>query len=417
MANPRRSLLYISTFDPTVASTGTTTRGKLFLQWLAARYDVHAVYISDPNRGRPDAKLLSKLASSTCIPYSSLGYFGFSLGLYRAANKAIADHGIDVIFADFEKAGMYARLLSRKHSIPYIYNSHNVEYQRYLSLAAGDARRYPMVPYLYAIERFACGGADATVAITAPDAEVFRSWKPRGKVFSLPSAFDESTFHPFFEDVATERPVVLMVGNYTNPGNRDGAEQVIRKVVTKVAARHPEVIFRFVGIGFPAGLTHPNVENAGFVSDLTEEYRRAKIILVPIRQGGGIKIKAVEALAFGRLVISTPKGMEGIEHEKFELTRVGNIDKFPELINSALAQPARRTTRNWNLVREKFGNQTQMLTIQAQIERAIGRRTTRQHAFVPVAYRVGLLALTFDWVLRTLTENSQLLVLVDQLFV
>jgi len=415
MANPRRSLLYLSTFDPTVASTGTTTRGKLFLQWLAARYDVHAVYISDPDRGRPDAKLLSKLASSTCIPYSSLGYFAFSLGLYRAAEKVIAENQIDVIFADFEKAGMYARLLSRRHSIPYIYNSHNVEYQRYLSLAAGDARRYPMVPYIYAIERFACGGAEATVAITAPDAEVFRSWKPRGQVFSLPSAFDESTFHPFFDDVATERPVVLMVGNYTNPGNRDGAEQVVKKVVAKVAARHPQVLFRFVGIGFPAGLSHPNVENAGFVSDLTEEYRRAKVILVPIRQGGGIKIKAVEALAFGRVVISTPKGMEGIEHEKFELTQVGNIDQFPALINDALAQPARRTTRNWSMVREKFGNQTQMLTIQAQIERVIGTRRPRQHGLVPAVYRVGLLALSVDWVLRTLVETGPALAVMDSL--
>jgi len=408
--------LYISTFDPTVSSTGTTTRGKLFLQWLAARYDVHVVYIADPDEGCPDAPLLGKLASSTCIPYSALGYFAFSGQLYRAADNVIATASIDLIFADFEKAGMYARLLSRKHSIPYIYNSHNVEYQRYLSLAQSDARRYPLVPYVYAIERFACGGAEATVAITAPDADVFRSWKPRGKVFSLPSAFDESKLHPFAEDIPTRRPVILMVGNYTNPGNRDGAEEIVQKVVDKVVSRHPNAIFRFVGIGFPSLPAHPNIENAGFVADLTEEYRRATAVLVPIRQGGGIKIKAVEALAVGRLVISTPKGMEGIDHEQFDLTRVGTIDEFPAMINAAIEQPRRRTTSNWELVREKFGNQTQMQTIRSQIDRIIDARVARQNSFA-TANRIGAIALGMGLATRAVASSHETLMTFGQLVI
>lgn len=372
-AGRRRSMLYLTTINPTVASTGTTTRGKLFLRYFSEHYDVHAVHLGDVDGGAEDQDLIAALCSRSTVPYSSWRYFIYSSALLRAADEVMRRHPIDVIVADFEKSGVYARVLSKKYGVPYVYSSHNVEYKRYLSVAGLDPRRYLLVTYIYLLERIGCRHAAFTIAITEPDAEVFRRWVPAASVVTYPGAFDETLFHPFGAQVSSDRPIVLMVGNFNNPGNRDGMHRLVNSVLPEVVKARPDVLFRFVGVGFPDDIKHPNLESAGFVTDLLEEYRRAVVIVVPIMVGGGIKIKAVEGLALGKFVVSTPKGMEGIDYSSFEMVRVGSIKDFAASILEGIAHPAPRTTANWEAVRRELGSRSHLDSIRERIEQLLGR--------------------------------------------
>ena len=353
-------LLYLSTFNPTLGATGTTTRGKLFLRHLANHFETHLVYLAGAEERPGDPDLIDALASCRSVRYSKLGYFLYSLKFHRLAAQVIERARPDVIFADFEKAGLYARLLGRPRGIPYLYNSHNVEYVRYLDFAHKRPLRYSLVPWIYFAERFGCAGATNTIAISSEDAKTFRRWVGDERVQVKPAAFSEKEFNPFLSQEPTERPVVLMVGNYGYPPNSLGARKVVETVIPKVVARHPDVIFRFVGRIFPDDLSHPNMEVAGFVDDLAREYRRAAVVLVPVESGGGIKIKLVEALACGCNIVATPKAMEGVDHEGFECLRIGALSRFPELINEALETDVRRTTANWESVRSQFGSEAQL---------------------------------------------------------
>jgi glycosyltransferase involved in cell wall biosynthesis len=67
---------------------------------------------------------------------------------------------------------------------------------------------------------------------------------------------------------------------------------------------------RVVGAG--AVPAHPRVEAAGFVPDVTTEWRRAAALVVPLRAGGGTRLKVLEALAHGLPVVSTAVGVEGL---------------------------------------------------------------------------------------------------------
>ena len=58
---------------------------------------------------------------------------------------------------------------------------------------------------------------------------------------------------------------------------------------------------------------HPKVRKMGIVEDLVSAYREADVFLNPMQWGTGLKIKTLEALSYGRLVISTPCGLEGME--------------------------------------------------------------------------------------------------------
>jgi len=72
-----------------------------------------------------------------------------------------------------------------------------------------------------------------------------------------------------------------------------------------IAGRHPEVLK-----SYPA--TDPSVTFAGFVDDLAELYARVPVVCCPILDGGGTRIKIIEAAAHARAVVSTPLAAEGL---------------------------------------------------------------------------------------------------------
>lgn len=364
MEAKRRHLLYLSAFDPTVTTTGTTTRGHNFLRYLVDHYQVHVVHLSDPHEGNADHALLGKLATCTSVRYSSPRHFLFSRKLLKAASAAIESAPVEGIFADSEKAGAYAYLLARRYGLRYFYNAHNVEYQRQLSLARlGDPRRLVLAPYVYLAERLACAGSELSIAISESDANKLRRWKSAEDVLVMPAAFDDTVFHPFYEDVHTAYPIILMVGNFRYPANREGAMAIWHHVLPRVLERTPNAVFRFIGMGFPEEIRHPNVQAPGYVSDLPREYRRAAAVVVPIYSGGGIKIKAIEALACGRHVIATPAALEGIARNDMHFVHIGEVADFPDLLNEALNHPQRHTTVNWAWIQRNFGTRKQLAAL------------------------------------------------------
>ena len=368
---PKKNLLYLATFDPTVSATGTTTRGKLFLRFFSEHYHVHLVHLEEKQEVGRDEALLERLASLKKVKFTPFNYFLYSPALSKAGCEVLEKNPVDFIFADFEKSGWYAYRLSRKYRIPYIYNSHNVEYLRYIDFARRNQLRYPLVPYMYLLERIATRNALLTIAISDKDAHTFQRWAPKERVLAFPSAFDEEQFNPFYEDAGDTKPVVLMVGNYRNPGNREGAYLLYQRILPDVIARHPEVIFRCVGKDFPEDIRHPNIEVLGFVDDLMAEYRKAHLVIVPITMGGGIKIKVIEGLATGKYVISTPKGVEGIQTQGLVNLQVSSLEGFSACINDALENPQPHTVENWERVRKEYGVHCQLNALREQIEQVL----------------------------------------------
>lgn len=370
----RRRLLYLATFDPTVPTTGTTTRGQLFLDYFSQRDVVHLVHLADPDAAARSFERVERLASRVSVPYSTRDYFLYSPHLLEAARAVLREHLVDYIFADFEKAGLYARRLAKEFGLPYVYSSHNVEYRRYLDFARRNRLRYALVPWMYFAERRGVSGALLTASISEPDARVFRSWTNPEQVLAAPAAFDETVFHPFYEEKPSEPPVILMVGNYRNPGNRQGAEILVMQILPAVIQRQPEAIFRCVGNHFPAGLSHPNLQVPGFVEDLPAEYRRAALVVAPVLAGGGIKIKAIEALASGKYLITTEKGIEGIDPLGLENLSVGPVESFAGRILAALENPVPKTTRNWERIARGYGVRHALDTLHSRIDSALRER-------------------------------------------
>ena len=75
------------------------------------------------------------------------------------------------------------------------------------------------------------------------------------------------------------------------------------------------------------------VEIYGFVNDLSDYYKRARIIVSPIFHGGGMKTKTAEALMYGKYIIATDEALEGYKFEQSCMAGCNTVSEFVAAIN------------------------------------------------------------------------------------
>jgi glycosyltransferase involved in cell wall biosynthesis len=127
---------------------------------------------------------------------------------------------------------------------------------------------------------------------------------------------------PFGVSVPQDAPApsasheVLFVGSYAHRPNQDGMRWFLKHCWPELSRRHPEARLRVVGLGPWADMApdFPDLERVdyvGTVEDVAAEYLRARVVISPIFDGGGSKIKVIEACAYGRPVVVAPHSARG----------------------------------------------------------------------------------------------------------
>jgi glycosyltransferase involved in cell wall biosynthesis len=140
--------------------------------------------------------------------------------------------------------------------------------------------------------------ADAMKAITGKDVLIIGNGVDAPKVVHrLPS----------------KHPVIVFLGFLEYPPNRDAIQFFGNEVWPDVLERFPDARFQIFGKGPHVALRNTkSVEFKGYVDDLALAYNTASIFVAPIRAGGGIKNKVLEAMAYGVPVVATSLAVDGI---------------------------------------------------------------------------------------------------------
>ncbi|MCZ6794415.1 MAG: glycosyltransferase [Planctomycetota bacterium] len=109
-------------------------------------------------------------------------------------------------------------------------------------------------------------------------------------------------------------PRILFVGSET-VANLDGIRWFRHRVLPRVLRAVPSCRLRLVGECARHIQSGPEFERVGWVDDLTPEYLEASVVLLPLRLGGGVRRRAVEALAHGRTLAATETAARGLDLE------------------------------------------------------------------------------------------------------
>jgi glycosyltransferase involved in cell wall biosynthesis len=155
-----------------------------------------------------------------------------------------------------------------------------------------------------------------------------------------------------YQDVAespesnlAQRQGLMFVAGFGHPPNGDAAAWFVHEVLPLIRAHCPDINLELVGSNPSAevrALRAPHINVTGFVSDeeLAHRYARARVVVAPLRYGGGMKGKVIEAMRFGVPCVTTSAGIQGLAKATTFLPSSDDPAVFAELVLRLLRDDA-----------------------------------------------------------------------------
>ena len=188
------------------------------------------------------------------------------------------------------------------------------------------------------LERAVFAAADLVWVTSTLDQNKVRNLCPDARVRVAPNGVDCSSIKVL---PPPSGKAILFVGSLDYLPNIDAVRFFAKEVMPLVLARQPDAVFKVVGFnpGEQISALHapPHIVIAGEEDSLEPVYSHAAVCVVPIRVGGGTRLKILEAMAYGRPVVSTTLGAEGLDLENgFLITEQEVLKEFLDKPNGLL---------------------------------------------------------------------------------
>jgi glycosyltransferase involved in cell wall biosynthesis len=333
------------------------------------------------NTGRRQASRLARgmdylLRLPQSAPYA-VSRFG-SGKVQQRLKRCLTEKRPDVVVCDFLDAAVN---FPEQVTIPAVLFQHNVEseiWRRHATNGSGPARKLiyglefsKMLRYEQKmVQRF-----DHVIAVSEHDKKLMKAWVDPARITVVPTGVDTGQFCPGPQP-EQEKPLVVFVGAMDWEPNIDAAKYFCAEIWPLVLAKVPDAKFRIVGrnpdrrVQALAGNT---VEVTGRVLSVVEHLRAAAVVVVPLRVGGGTRLKIYEAMAVGKAVVSTSVGAEGLDvHHGRDMILADSPVEFAESVITLLRDPDLRSRQGraaaevaanygWPRIARKFGEVLQGL--------------------------------------------------------
>lgn len=232
---------------------------------------------------------------------------------------------VDIVQLEGTFVAWYAELLGRRQRAglpvpPLVLRAHNVENTIWHMLArrAGNPlKRFflrIMAARLETFERRYLLQFDAVAAITEADAGRLRALGCPEPVVFIPAGVELGRVQVDLTIRPSPR-TLFMIGSLDWLPNQEGVEWLLREIWPTFHAEFPEVALHIAGRNAPAHLLHGRTDNVhmhGFVESAPGFMQQYELMLVPLLSGGGMRVKIIEGMALGKVILSTTLGAEGI---------------------------------------------------------------------------------------------------------
>jgi glycosyltransferase involved in cell wall biosynthesis len=263
-------------------------------------------------------------------------------------DRLSAEQDFDVVHADQLNMGQYAERMPGVFKVLDLHNALWLLYKRLWETMSWGLRRWLLGRdwrLLRSYEGRMVRQFDAVLAVSHEDKASLQAAAGKAvDIVVIPIAIDT-------DEVATierepEPTHILHIGTMYWPPNIDGVNWFIREVYRLIRQERPDVQFDVVGSRPPAEMVALNeaglgINVTGYVADPTSYFERAALMVVPLRAGGGMRVKILNALAQGIPIVSTAMGCEGIAVTPGQDILVGDTaESFAAEVLKVLGDPA-----------------------------------------------------------------------------
>src|SRR4051794_19484749 len=347
MSPQRLNILYVSQMPASPPRFGAQARLHGLMTQLAQRHDITAVMLVDDEFDLEECRVAMQAYCREVVliknPYGRDGLAKRLLQLrslvstnsferlrvvvpemQQALDKVLRATRFDIVNLEFTFLGHCdLRQAPQGAKLPaLVVDSHNIDYdlaRQYTRTGGSLLRRlYAEANWrkLRREELGTYGGADGVYLCSVADQQRLLDNIPAARTMVIPNAADVDFYKPRPEYPQPDGRTIVFFGLMSYMPNIDGATWFIQEIWPRIAEKNADARCKIIG-GSPStqllALAGLRIEFTGFVPDLRPHLAEAAAVIVPLRLGGGTRLKIVEAMAMGKAMVSTTLGAEGID--------------------------------------------------------------------------------------------------------
>jgi len=204
--------------------------------------------------------------------------------------------------------------------IPKVLNHHNVESRLLLDRAATESNPFSRL-YIHLqgtklrnYEKKYASRFNLNIVVSEQDKDELSSFVPNTRFEVIANGTDTVYFTPGTNEGSCE---LVYAGGMTWYPNRDAMTYFCQSIFSLIKEKLPNVVMNIIGRKPPAEVVEaaeadPSIKALGYVDDIRGYLEQAAVYVVPIRVGGGSRLKILDAFAAGKAVVSTTVGCSGI---------------------------------------------------------------------------------------------------------
>jgi sugar transferase (PEP-CTERM/EpsH1 system associated) len=382
-------ILWIKTELLHPVDKGGRIRTYQMLRALASQHEVTYVALDD-GTAAPDAlaKAREYCTRVEVVPFTpavkgTLGFYSALLrnvvsplpyaiaryevpALRRRLRRLCREHKVDVVVCDFLAPSIN---VPDDLGVPVVLFQHNVEamiWERHAQVATHPVKKAYMTEQWRRMKHFEaaeCRRVTSVVAVSAQDAEVFRRDYGVAEVPDVPTGVDTDYFvrQP---EVARTPGSMVFTGSMDWMPNEDGIGWFVEAILPRIRAAIPTATLTIVGRNPTPKVRALHAPDAGVsvtgsVPDVRPYLASHQLFIVPLRVGGGTRLKIYEGMTMGLPTVSTTIGAEGLPVVDGEhLVLADEPEAFAQACIALLNDPARSESMGNaadSYVREHFG--------------------------------------------------------------
>ena len=360
------------------ANLGPAKRSFPFFEEMLKRHDVTVLTFGSPNEEREFRKHFNSVCKSITFvnnarprymnffrrAYSlligkSMFYTLYSRRMQKELDKLLKKETFDLLYCSTPLLGFH----TLPKNIPLVTDTHNVEYdilhRGYMESTSLIGKVICYIEYRLGKpqELRNCRKFDVITTTTDRDRSVFLENLPEKDITVIQNGIDPI----FFEELSPEKEpnTLVFIGMMEYFPNDVGIRFFLNDILPLIRSRIPDVKLYIVGKN-PSksvqGYAADKIIVTGFVDDVRPYIARSQVFIVPLNVGGGIRGKALEAMAMGMPIVTTTIGCEGILLKDGESVLVADSpEEFAQAVIRLLQTPELRTKlgRNARATAEK----------------------------------------------------------------
>ncbi len=328
-----------------------------------------SVHLVHESTSHSFAKILHSYVSGT--PYVIEKYQ--TAGMWAAVESLVKAGQFDCVHADYLMMAPYAIRVHEHYGIPIMLRQHDFEttmLERFAQSEKNKILRIFIRTEYMRMKRYEpviCSRFDLCTMITRKDEERLHALGGTVRSVTIPAGVEIPALAP---EAAPDSMTIFFLSSLSWKPNIDGFMWFYTHVLPIVVRQMPDVRVLVAGKGKAPeldALHDPRVEIAGYVDDVAPCYAKTAVCIVPLFTGSGMRIKILEMMAYGKPVVATSIGAEGIHVADGENIFIADdpavfAEKVVALLKSAglrrtIGAAARKTVQSeysWESVAEKF---------------------------------------------------------------